>query len=345
MLDKVVRFNAFRPSTDPVELAASHVSLRQLTGLDVEPRLFEALIGETPCAAEIVGPSGSGKSSCIMKVLGDVARMSSTDHEMLILTAGAVEDALTSTAGFLHHLVAVIREQEFRFADPVQERLMVAGADETTFVDAAASHTSVVEGGLPVLKGRYQYTLQQRHKSQKFGDNPARSRQELIDITGLMRANGARPVVVIDDTDKFAPGPGVDQTAIEGLFGNAVEALAELRIDFVVAVHPRFQGTDAYQRVKRKHVTTSVTVPYLPIETRPLLTILDRHLAAKGLAVSAADIIDDEAVTTLQGIYVGDRDLRHVLEITHRAALEAHNAGDDRVELSHLSTVVERIAR
>jgi hypothetical protein len=59
MLDRVVRNEAFAPSADLIELAAAHVSLRELSGDNLESTLFRALTAtERPCAAEVVGPSG-----------------------------------------------------------------------------------------------------------------------------------------------------------------------------------------------------------------------------------------------------------------------------------------------
>lgn len=186
------------------------------------------------------------------------------------------------------------------------------------------THTGGIEGGFAAAKVKYQTTLQKRSREYTFGTDPARSRGALIDIVELMREEGARPVVLIDDTDKFAPGDDIDETAVPGLFDHAVQSLAELKIDFVVAVHQRFQATDAYQRVSVKYLSTRLEVPYLAIERRPLLAILDRHLVAAGLELRAAEVVDEAAIDTLQGIYGGrGRDLRQVLHVAHRAAAVA----------------------
>lgn len=343
MLAEVVRSNAFLPSTDPVVLAACHVMLKPLTDKDIERELFQALTGDLPCAAEIVGGPGTGKSSCIMKVIRDVARLRDGGHEILLLTAGDVEGALTDTGAFLYHLIEVIRQQEFRFADPVQERLAGAGAKEETVREPVVTHTAGVDGGIPVAKVKYQATLQQRSKEYKFGEDPARSRGELDDIIKVMRDTGARPVVVIDDTDKFAPGDTIDEAAVTGLFDHAVQSLAELKIDFVIAVHQRFQDTDAYGRVAPKYLTTRLAVPYLLLERRPLEPILDRHLEAAGLEPRATELVDAAAIDTLQGLYVGrGRDLRQVLHVVHRAAIVADERRGDRITVEDISAITEQ---
>lgn len=191
MLTEVVRLNAFSPTMDPVGLAASHVMFAELSDHDIERDLYQALIGEKPCAAELVGGAGTGKSSCIMKVLSDVSRLEHGGHEILMLTAGDVEGALADTPSFLQHLIEVIRQQEFRFADPVQGRLTRAGAKEETAREPVTTHTGGIEGGFAAAKVKYQTTLQKRSREYTFGTDPARSRR--ANRHRRAHARGGRP--------------------------------------------------------------------------------------------------------------------------------------------------------
>jgi Cdc6-like AAA superfamily ATPase len=153
-----------------------------------------------------------------------------------------------------------------------------------------------------------------------------------------MRASGARPVVVIDDTDKFAdPDGAVDEASVDGLFDNAIRLLADLQIDFVVAVHPRFQPSAGYRKVADKFLHPRLAIPFLPIEQRFLVKILDGHLRARDIEGRAADFFEPPVIDTLQGTYgAHGRDLRYVLHLAHRAAAAAYADNASVVTLSHL---------
>ena len=323
---EIVSRRAFDPTTDPEALARAHERLRLLSDADPERELYQALTALRPCAAEIRGPSGSGKSSCIMRVVGDVARLG--EHETLILRAGDASEILESPASFAYYLIDVIRAQGFRFSHEVQDRLRDVGADETTVTDAAVTHSAGADVDAKVIRGRYQASLRRAYDARKYGQTPARARGELEEIIALIRDEGARPVVVIDDTDKFADPvrDEVDADGVDKLFGNGIPLLGELRLDFVVAVHPRFAGVGRYDAVAQKHLSTRVEIPWLSLTREPIRAVLAKHMRASGLNDDLDALITDVALAALWGAYSGQRDLRYTLDIAQRAARHA----DDR---------------
>ncbi|MBA2517713.1 MAG: hypothetical protein H0V22_10450 [Solirubrobacterales bacterium] len=347
-LAEAVVANAFELTTDPVALARAHQKFSVITGQAVEQELFRALQrDDVACAAEVVGPSGSGKSSCIMRVCSDIAGMDATGHEMLILSAGDAASSLTDPAAFAHHLVDVIRSQGFRFSTDVQDRLELVGARETEVTEPVRTHTGRAEGGVPGVRASYQHALQEAHHKRVFGQSAAQARGDLSDILKVMRAEGARPVVVIDDTDRFVDPPGEDglSPTVDFLFVNAVRLLSELAVDFVVAVHPRFAGTDGYEQARTRLLRTRVEIPPLLYGGRnPLNAILAGHLRSHGIPEPVSGLVGDGALDVLYGVYFAEgRDLREVLRVTERAA--AHAVGQRRplVEAADVAWVLAEL--
>lgn len=210
-------------------------------------------------------------------MLSDVASLTGPAvYEVLLLRAGDDGTTLASPAAFAAHLIEVIRAQGFRFAAPVQEELSRVGAAETRVTDPIRTHTGSIEGDVKVVKGRYERALQDAYVQRTYGRNPAQARQELEGILAIIRDHRVRPVIVIDDTDKFAdPAPdGLDADAVDSLFDSGVQTLSELRLDFVVAVHPRFAGVGGYDAAAGKFLTTRLEIPWLSLERGPIAAIL-----------------------------------------------------------------------
>lgn len=348
-LSEAVAASAFELTTDPVALARAHQKFSAITGQAVEQELFRALRrDDVPCAAEVIGPSGSGKSSCIMRVVSDVAGMDTGGHEILILSAGDAESSLTDPAAFAHHLVDVIRSQGFRFSTDVQDGLALIGALETTITDPIQTRTGRAEVGVPGVRAGYQHALQEAHRIRMFGQSAAQARGDLSDILKVMRDQGARPVVVIDDTDRFVdpPGEGGLSPTVEFLFANAVRLLSELAIDFVVAVHPRFAGTDGYEQARARLLRTHVEIPPLPYDGRnPLGAILAGHLRAHGITAAVDELIASGALDVLYGVYFAHgRDLREVLRVTEGAAARAVAERHPQVDTADIGWVLARTA-
>ena len=324
-IDEVARRRAFEPTTDPVELARSHQALKQISDGDPDGDLFRAITGPRTCAAELRGPAGAGKSSCIMRVLSHVAGLTGLRYELLLLRAADDGTILESPAAFAAYLIDVIRSQGFRFAAPVQEELSRVGAAETVVTDPVRTGTRSVEGHAKVVSGRYERALQDAFEQRSYGRNAAQSRQELEGVLAIIRDHGVRPMIVVDDTDKFAEpaSVGVDTQAVDGLFDNGVRTLSDLGVDFVVAVHPRFEGVGGYDAAAAKFLTTRLEIPWLLPERAPIAAILDRHLKAHGIDASIEGLVTATALAALWGIYSVNRNVRDTLNVAHRAAANA----------------------
>jgi hypothetical protein len=349
-LADVVFANALEPTTDPVALAKAHASLTDLAGVPIERQLFAALNREDAhCAAEVVGPTGSGKSSCIMRVVSDISALAQSPHEVLLLSAGDAESTLGDQAEFAYYLVDLLRSQGFRFSTEIQDQLAQVQPAETLVKDPVITHTGKLEGGLPVARASYQGALEEAHTERTFGKNPAQARQDLEDILKVMRQHGARPVVVIDDTDRFVdPSDGTreHEATVDALFNNAVRLLDQLRLDFVVAVHPRFRGTSGYEMATTKLLRTRLNIPFLEHteDMNPIGKVLNKHLRAHEIDTPVDEMMSVQAGASLYGAYATNgQDIRDVLAIAQQAATRAQDAEASRIEAQHVAAAMREL--
>jgi GTPase SAR1 family protein len=117
---------------------------------------------EPPQRVHVVGPSGAGKTSLILRVVADLAKRElEVRHEVLILR----DDVLTAAA-----------------------------ADQRTQTPKQLEH----RGGLKVPIVGYSASIKQGYETLAFGQNSARVRHDLQDVLGQVRAAGFRPVLVLE---------------------------------------------------------------------------------------------------------------------------------------------------
>ena len=347
-LHEVVAARAFEPTADPVGLAGSHVWFERMSGIRLEKELYGALTGERPCAAEVRGPTGAGKSSTIMGVVSDVAKLRGPpEREVMLLRAGDAEEFLGDTGACARHVLQTIRAQGYRFADDAQERLAQLGAQETTVTDPVVKYGGRVEAGpRDILRASYQHDLQEAYAQRKYGTDPALARGELEEVLRIIRDGDVAPAVVIDDTDRFAdPAPdGLNRDAVDGLFNNLLRLLADLGADFVVAVHPRFDEAGAYEPMAERLLTTRLEIPWLRLEERPIAAILEKHLRCASIEAPVDELVSEVAQHALWGAYAGGRrDIRLVMRAAAEAARNAYQRGAEAIEAEDVSVALERV--
>lgn len=298
-----------------------------------------------PSQAEVIGATGAGKSSVIAKVVADVTGREADDHEALVLRAADDATVLASPGAFAQHVLHTVRAQDYRFDTAVREQLREAGANEVTQTDPVTTHEGEAGTDLKVMKFGYRHQLQERYTQRSWGENAATARQELEELIDLMKRHGVQPVFVIDDTDKFAGGASgaIDEESLERLFANAVSLLDELKVEFIVAVHPRFTDVPTYTEARDKHLAVHVRIPALPLAHRPLEQILARHLAAHDISTPIAELVAPEAVHMLQMVYVlSGGDLRQTLNAAAQCAASADEARASRIEVEHVYAALAR---
>lgn len=311
--------------------------------------LMDALVTRpAPQRLHVVGPSGAGKTSLVLRVVADLVRLQRTvAYEVLILRVGDRPERLASPEEVMKMVLETVAVEGHRFSNVGDGVLMAAAADERTRTPMQIEH----QAGLTAGVISYDATLKEAYEAVRFGQNPARVRHDLEDVLEHVRNAGYRPVLVLDDTEKFvSPGPDgtLDEHSIENLYHHGVRALGELPVDLVVAMHPRFEAVARVTEVVERLAMSRIDVPELPAEADdpPLSLILERRMERDGIAASLDSVIERSAVEELQVLYhERDCNLRSVLRLAHSAAGLALARGSAVVMARDVRAVVSDASR
>lgn len=311
-----------------------------------EVRLMRALSqAEPPQRLHIVGPSGAGKTSLILRVISDLAkRQLDVRHEVLILRVGDRPQNVASADAVMKLVLDTIAIEGHRFSNVSEDVLQAAAADERTHIPRQVEHRA----GLTAPVASYSANLKQAYDTLDFGQNSARVRHDLEDVIAQVSRAGYRPVLVLDDTEKFvSPGPDgkVDAESVENLYHHGVRVLGELAVDLVVAMHPRFQEIDRVGEVIERLAMPRLEVPELPAHAEPpaLGLVLARRMERDGIRAELSAVIAPDAVEDLQVLYhERDQDLRSVLRLAHQAAGHALRDDAQTIMARHIREVVRQ---
>lgn len=308
---------------------------------DVE--LMRGLRAASPRQIQIVGPSGAGKTSLIMRVLADLAAARlQPSHQVLVLRVGDDPRSLVSSTAVMKLVLGTIEAQKFEFSNVDPQILQEAGADSVNEAPAHVTHTV----GLTPPFASYSAAIEETFRQFSQGENPAHVRQNLEDVLATVNAAGYRPVLVLDDTEKFVMATGngeLDATAIANLYDHGVRVLAELEVDLVVAAHSRFEQVAQVSEVLNRFAFERIECPRLPPESDPvaLAEILARRLDRSGIEVELDTVIEPAAVEALQVVY-HDREsnLRVALTAAHEAVEHAMGRDATRVDARDVRMVL-----
>jgi hypothetical protein len=316
--------------------------------LGIEPRADTELMGAlkdepAPQRIQVVGPSGAGKTSLIFRVLADLARLDvSPAHEILTLKVGDSPESFMDGTSVKKLVLDTIEAERYRFSNVDPEALREASADHVTETPARLSHTV----GLDTHLVTYSADIEAAYKTAQFGQNPARLDHDLSDVLARVAAAGHRPVLVIDDTEKFiGPGSGgaLDGEGVSNLYHHGIRALGAFEVDLVIAMHPRFEEVPHVAEVSERFAIRRTRVPELRPGPEPVLLgrILERRLERGEVEVELGAVIDPEAVADLQLLYhERASDLRSVLKVAHAAAELALGEEGERIEPRHVRAAV-----
>jgi Cdc6-like AAA superfamily ATPase len=316
--------------------------------LGIEPRadrqLMEHLKSEAhPQRVQVVGPSGAGKTSLIVRVLADLeAENLDPGYEVLILRVGERPEHLESGERMIKLVLDTIAAQSFRFSNVDPSVFEKATAERVTQSPVRINHEFGFNGGI----ASYTAQVENAFKTLEFGQNQARLRQDLEDVIRMVREGGYRPVLVLDDTEKFvAPGRNgeLNTDSISNLYHHGVRVLGEFDLDLVIAMHPRFDEAPHVQEVSERLAIDQIAVPQLAPDREPaaIEKILERRLERGEVEVELTEVISKEAVGDLQLLYhERESDLRSVLKIAHAAAEQALERNSSVLEALDVRGVV-----
>lgn len=293
-------------------------------GTRAEIELMDVLANRaSPQRVHVVGPSGAGKTSLILRVVADLASRETLDvqHEVLVLRVGDRPEQLASSESVMKMVLDTIAVEGHRFSNVSPEVLEAAAADQRTQTPTQVEHRA----GLTAPVVSYSAALKEAYETVGFGQNAARVRHDLEDVLTQISGAGYRPVLVLDDTEKFvSPGSGgkLDEASVENLYHHGVRVLGELNVDLVVAMHPRFEEVARVAEVVERLGMPRIDVPELPADADDpaLARILERRMQRDGIDGALETVIERGAVDELQVLYhERDRDLRSVLKLAHDA--------------------------
>jgi hypothetical protein len=333
--------DALRPPQTDADLVGVYVPGGSFGGPRPDAALFRMLHRE-PAGQRIVvrGESGSGKTSLILRVIGDIGRLEDSACEPFRIAVGDVE-MIASVTSFLQSILGTIASREGRFANIDAELLAEAAAIETTTTKRQVTHRAGLNA--PVS---YQAELREPVETFKVATTPTELREHLDDVLRHIVAAGFRPLVVIDDTDRFArldPDGKPQVDSIHNLLTNAVQVLCEAEppMDVVVAVHPRYDDVDAYRETFARFGFSVHETPQLPVEEDrqppPIAAIIERRLRRHGIEADVADLVEEQALIALEAVYVErDANMREVLRVAQAACLAGAAAGATRLAASHV---------
>lgn len=318
--------------------------------LGIQPRADRQLMeqlksGPRPQRVQVVGPSGAGKTSLIVRVLADLETENlDPGYEVLILRVGERPEHLESGESMVKLVLDTIAARRFRFSNVDPSVFEEAAADRVTQSPARVNHAFGVDGQI----ANYTTRIEEAFETLEFGANPARLRQDLEDVVRMVAEGGYRPVLVLDDTEKFvAPGQDgeLDGDSIANLYHQGVRVLGDFELDLVIAMHPRFEEVSHVREVSERLAIDQIAVPQLAPDSEPvgIEKILQRRLERGGVEGDLHEVISPEAVGDLQLLYhERESDLRSALKIAHAAIEHALSRGSGMLEARDIRAVVAR---
>lgn len=316
--------------------------------LGIEPRADRQLMehlkhGGPAKRLQVVGPSGAGKTSLIVRVLADLAaEKPNPGYEVLTLRIGEGPEHLSSEESMVKLVLDTIASQGFRFSNVAPGVLEEKSADRVTRSPDRIDHQFGIDGRI----ASYTAQIKKSFETLEFGKNPARLRQNLEDVIRIVADGGYRPVLVLDDTEKFvAPGQDgeLDVKSITNLYHHGIRVLGGFDLDLVIAMHPRFEEAPHVREVSERLAIAKIEVPQLApdSESAGIEKILERRLERGGVQVDLHEVIAPEAVGDLQLLYhERESNLRSALKIAHAAAEHALERDSSVLEARDVRSVV-----
>jgi Cdc6-like AAA superfamily ATPase len=312
--------DAFRPTSRFDLLAEDHVPFDELTSeARFEQRLIDTVTGPEGLSL-IFGSAGSGKTSLIAWACHHLP----DTHAALRVPVAALEDAgdLRVLAGTV--IVAAVRATA-NLTEEQRTDLSATAADRVSTRPAGKLITGGTIGGA-MIPAELNLDLGSLYSEYEREGLPVDRLHGLDRLVSVFAARGKQLLLVLEDTDAMAGGPGEQAER----FLAAILILArEFDAPVIVAVQDHHSGP-AYDRLRQEG--REIVIPALPDTAQALRRIVAHRLHRAELRdVPVGEVLDDDAVNALVSVYDESAgNLRQVLAVLQFAL---DHAVDEQAEL------------
>lgn len=281
----------------------------------------------------VVGPSGTGKSSVLAAVLGQLAPDVPAHLVPVRVPMSVVERGVVDPGDFARHIVRQVidwaapdlpsrREQqaiEERIADlsrrsrRARRRGFALNVPLALVSPRLAAVTAGLASDIEVSAGGWE--------SRVRGGEPWHA---LGDLVAVFRGRDLEPFFVLDDTDIWLRSVYADEAEVlvRGFVANVRTMITEVDCGLALQVHTEYLRCPAMAETARR--LQLVELPRLPDPVAGLVRILDRRMEVAGIAGGTADAFAEPALRDLATVYEeAHGDLRLVLALADEAVGEA----------------------
>jgi energy-coupling factor transporter ATP-binding protein EcfA2 len=321
---------AFEATHRYEDLELFHVPFDQLTGRDrtEAPLLHMATNGGR---VALIGPTGSGKSSVMVAVLGPlVENLPEWLAPLRVPVAASEATTVTEPRAFAQHLVQTVT----RYASPDTltraEREAVEHATADTRRSRGGERTGRLSFGAPKFLADAGVATEFKSGAEEIEQRLAAGAAvaETRHLIALFREHGQEPFLVIDDSDSWLRIGDTDLTErANAFFTRIVPMLAkELDCGFVIAVHDQYLDLEGYRETQALYSTT-IHIPRLEHPSAAIEAILARRIELAEVTAGPGELFSSGAVARLATVYDAGLNLRKVLAAADRSVQHAASDG------------------
>ena len=330
-------------------LEAVHVPFDDLVG-DSGTEAALARAAAAYSTVILTGRTGTGKSSILAYELGQLsARAPETLVPMRIPMEVADPEQVAQVGDFARHIVRHITRSAAadRFTPREKDEFARLTGDLERRTGrrrrAGASLTAplvVTNAGLALELESAGSEIQRRIAGGEVV-------QALNDLMAIVRAQGAEPFLVFDDTDVWLRSVWGDRSEalVTAFFGRNVRTLVrEVDCGFALAAHTEYLEQPGFHEAIGL-IDHRIEVPHLPDAEAGIARILGRRLEFAAADVELGDVFAPEAFVALSTVYsVVGPDLRALIGIAGQAlrAVLDDPQGPDRVSQSAVNAAAAR---
>jgi energy-coupling factor transporter ATP-binding protein EcfA2 len=338
---------AFEATHRYEDLDLFHVPFDRLTGRDrTESHLSQMAANGGRVA--LIGPTGSGKSSVMVSVLGPLVEDLPDRLAPLRIPVAATEaTTVTEPRAFAQHLVHTV----IRYASPETltraEREAVEGATADTRRRRGGERTGRLSFGAPKFLADAGVATEFKSGAEEIEGRLAGGAAvaETRHLLALFREHGQEPFLVIDDSDSWLQIGDTDPTeTANAFFTRIVPMLAkELDCGFVIAVHDRYLDLDGYRQTQSLFSTT-IHIPRLEQPVAAIEAIFERRIELAEVTATPTELFSSGALERLAAVYGSGLNLRKVLAAADRSVQHATSDGVAQVSEELVLSVLAELA-